>query len=354
KFLYDAQISSGHGDVACASCHFFGNFDNLAWDLGDPQGSFLDFSDAPWVTFAPLGPSTSGFDPQKGPMTTQTLRGLDGMEPFHWRGDRQNFQAFNHAFISLMGRGSELPVADMDTFTDFIKTVKFPPNPFRNLDDTMPTSITVPSQSGGGATATGNPNNGRTIFINNNLDANTFKCNTCHLLPSGTTDNLFNGSAEGESQDFKIPHLRNMDEKVGFDVIRPNLQSGNGANIGTADQRKGFGFIHDGSVSLTEFLAAPVFTSTTQQERDLFAFMLSFATETVPAVGRQQLVNSSNKSNSTVVTTITTLIAQAEAGTCDVIVKGTIGGVAKGYVYDKTTDHFLPDNTNEAPKTEAE
>src|SRR5213593_2274712 len=96
----------------------------------------------------------------------------------------------------------------------------------------------------------------------------------------------------------EIPHLRNMYEKVGFDVIRPNLQSGNASNIGTATQKKGCGFIHDGAVSLTEFLAAPVFTSTTQQERDLFAFMLAFPSGTPPAVGRQVTVDASNKSNS--------------------------------------------------------
>jgi len=353
KFLYDGQISSGHGDVACASCHLFGNFDNLAWELGNPQGSFLAFTDAPWVNFAPLGPSTSGFDPQKGPMTTQTLRGLENLEPFHWRGDRQNFQAFNQAFINLMGRATQVSSADMDAFTDFIKTVRFPPNPFRNLDDTMPSSMTVPSQSGGGATATGNPNNGSTIFANNLLDANTFSCATCHQLPEGTTRNLFNGNAEGESQDFKIPHLRNMYEKVGFTVIRPNLQSGNASNIGLSPQKKGFGFLHDGSVSLTEFLAASVFTSTTQQERDLFAFLLAFPTETVPAVGRQQTVTSANKNNSTVISTITTLIAEAGAGSCDVIVKGTIGNVAKGYVYDAPTDRFIPDAAQEATMTEA-
>jgi hypothetical protein len=287
-------------------------------------------------------------------MTTQTLRGLQNLEPFHWRGDRQNFQAFNVAFISLMGLANELPTADMDTFTDFIKTVKFPPNPFRNLDDTMPSAITVPSQNGGGATANGNPNNGRTLFTNNTLDGGVFTCNQCHLLPTSTTTNLFNGNLEGESQDFKIPQLRNMYEKVGFDVIRPNLQSGNGSNIGVTDQKRGFGFIHDGSVSLTEFLAAPVFTSTTQQERDLFAFMLSFATETFPCVGRQQTVTSANKNNSGVVSTITTLIAQAEASHCDLVVKGTVGGAETGYAYDKATDHFLPDSLLESPQTEAE
>jgi YVTN family beta-propeller protein len=354
KFLYDGQITSGHGDLACASCHIFGNFDELAWELGDPTGAFVPYSSAPWVNFAPLGPSTSGFDPQKGPMTTQTLRGLENLEPFHWRGDRQNFQAFNHAFIVLMGLSAEIPTADMDAFTDFIMTVKFPPNPFRNLDDTMPSSMVVPSQNGGGATATGNPNNGSTIFVNNLLDANVFSCNNCHLMPTGTTTNLFNGQNEGESQDFKIPHLRNMYEKVGFNVIRPNLQSGNGSNIGLSTQKKGFGFIHDGAVSLTEFLAASVFTSTTQQERDLFAFLMAFPTETVPAVGRQQTVTSANKSDSTVLATINTLIAQAEAGDCDLIVKGSIGGVAKGYVYDNPTNHFIPDDAAETPVTDSE
>ena len=354
KFLYDGQITSGHGDTACATCHIFGNFDNIAWELGDPRGSFVPYSQAPWVTFAPLGPSKTGFDPQKGPMTTQTLRGLKGQEPFHWRGDRQDFQAFNHAFIALMGLTNELPTTDMDTFTDFIMTVKFPPNPFRNPDDTMPTALSVPSQSGGGATVNGNPNTGRSLFINNRLDANVFTCNQCHLLPAGTTTNLFNGANEGESQDFKIPHMRNMYEKIGFDVIRPGLQSGNANNIGLPDQKRGFGFIHDGSVSLTEFLAASVFVSTTQQERDLFAFALAFPTETVPAVGRQQAVTSANKNDSTVVASINTLIAQAEGPNSDLIVKGTIGGVAKGYVYDKATNRFVADDLLEAPQTDAQ
>ena len=109
---------------------------------------------------------------------------------------------------------------------------------------------------------------------------------------------------------------------------------GNGSNIGLATQRRGFGFIHDGSVSLTEFMAASVFTSTTQQERDLFAFLMAFPTESVPAIGRQVTVTAASKGDATVASTITTLIAQAEAHGCDLIVKGMVGGVAKGWVYD--------------------
>jgi YVTN family beta-propeller protein len=353
KFLYDATLTSGHGDTACATCHIFGNFDNLAWDLGDPQGAFVPYSSAPWVNFAPIGPSTSGFDPMKGPMTTQTLRGLDGLEPFHWRGDRQNFQAFNGAFVGLMGRGTPLSTADMDAYTDFIMTVNFPPNPFRTLDDSLPASLTVPSQTGGGATAAGNPSNGQNLFMNVNVDGGAFTCNTCHAVPTGTTNNLFNGNLEGESQDFKIPQMRNMYEKVGFDVIRPGLQSGNADNIGTAQLKRGFGFLHDGSVSLTEFLAAGVFNMTTQQERDMFAFTLAFPTESVPAVGRQLTITSANKASGTVVSTAGTLVAQATAARCDLIAKGVLGGVAKGFVFDPGTQRFVPDSLAEPPVDEA-
>ena len=39
QFFYGG-FTSGHGDQSCASCHVFGDLDNLAWDLGDPTGDF--------------------------------------------------------------------------------------------------------------------------------------------------------------------------------------------------------------------------------------------------------------------------------------------------------------------------
>ena len=38
-FLYDTSFSSSHGDSSCASCHVSGDFDSLAWDLGNPDGA---------------------------------------------------------------------------------------------------------------------------------------------------------------------------------------------------------------------------------------------------------------------------------------------------------------------------
>src|SRR4051794_7810997 len=38
RFLYDATLSA-HGDSACASCHVFGDKDDLSWDLGNPDAT---------------------------------------------------------------------------------------------------------------------------------------------------------------------------------------------------------------------------------------------------------------------------------------------------------------------------
>jgi hypothetical protein len=83
RFLYDAAHTSGHGDDACASCHVFGDFDGLAWDLGDPFAPVVPNPNpmVPGITARP-------FHPMKGPMVTQSLRGLAGAGAMHWRGDR--------------------------------------------------------------------------------------------------------------------------------------------------------------------------------------------------------------------------------------------------------------------------
>jgi hypothetical protein len=37
RFLYDAAFTSSNGEASCSSCHIFGDFDSLAWDLGNPD-----------------------------------------------------------------------------------------------------------------------------------------------------------------------------------------------------------------------------------------------------------------------------------------------------------------------------
>ena len=139
RFLYDARTTSGHGDSACASCHIFGDFDSLAWDLGDPFGSLLNNPEP----LRQCGRGGQDFHPLKGPMTTQSLRGMAGAGPMHWRGDRTAgndpggdsldedgaFKKFNPAFVGLLGRNAELSPAEMQAFTDFILTLVLPAQP---------------------------------------------------------------------------------------------------------------------------------------------------------------------------------------------------------------------------------
>src|SRR5215470_5176251 len=40
-FLYDAAFTSSNGEASCSSCHVFGDFDSLGWDLGNPDGSVV-------------------------------------------------------------------------------------------------------------------------------------------------------------------------------------------------------------------------------------------------------------------------------------------------------------------------
>src|SRR5207302_3585449 len=40
--LYDAYNTSSNGEASCSACHVFGDFDSLAWDLGNPDDNVLN------------------------------------------------------------------------------------------------------------------------------------------------------------------------------------------------------------------------------------------------------------------------------------------------------------------------
>ena len=86
RFFYDATATSRHGDLSCATCHVFADTDGLAWDLGAPAGPRIDYPVK--IKNTGLLEPRQSLHPLKGPMATQSLRGLAGTAPFHWRGDR--------------------------------------------------------------------------------------------------------------------------------------------------------------------------------------------------------------------------------------------------------------------------
>ncbi len=320
RFLYDAAATSGHGDVACASCHLSGHTDGLVWDLGDPQGTFVPYADAPWVTFF-LAPSTQGFDPMKGPLATQSLRGLEGGAPFHWRGDRPDLLSFNVNFTELQRTAAPLPASDMADFATFLATIRVPPNPLRNLDDTLPASLVVP-RAGGGVT-TGDPGRGGAVFRSVGAIGNLITCDACHTLPTGSNNKVVN---EFGSQEIETPPLRQIRDKLDFGLGGP--------------QKRGFGVEHDGGRPLPDFLASNRFTLSPQDERDVLAFVLTLPGDVVPAVGRQMTIDAETGD---VVATLEVLAGQAAVGRCDLVAHGRVDGVDVGFVFDAATGRWLPD-----------
>jgi YVTN family beta-propeller protein len=317
-FLYDGGLSA-HGEASCASCHRNGHRDGLAWDLGDPKGTMQKVHSLVESTFHPM----------KGPMTTQSLRGILGTEPLHWRGDRASLAAFNPSFMTLLGGTRQLTDSEMADFQAFIQTLSYPPNPNQNLDRSYPDPPTGP-----------NATRGLGLFTSAPLDAGLISCNTCHnAVPGfgpGTNGIIVPGTLLRESQDFKIPQLRGMYQKVG-------MQNAPG------QQLAGFGYIHDGSIdTLLDFLREPVFTFTgDDQRRDVEAFVMAFDTGLAPSVGLQVTVGGANKTSASVMDRINLLMAQADAANCELVVKGIYGGVRRGFLY-VGGGMFQPDKQNDA------
>jgi hypothetical protein len=326
-FLFDAKVS-GNGGVSCASCHIDADMDMIAWDLGDPGGQMASNR----VVIAPgLPPVNSTFHPMKGPMVTQTLRGLRNMDPLHWRGDRTNFLHFNGAFDGLLG-GTILSTADIQAYRDYINTIVFQPNPNQNLDRTLPTSF-----------KNGNPRAGFTNYTVDQYQTG-LSCNTCHALPTGTARVIIPAAALQESQDFKIPHLRNIYQKMNFNP---------GTNVQSI---AGYGIIHDGiDATLFRFLSRPVFgqfANNTTIKNNIEAFVLCFDTGTAPAVGYGRTLTLANVDSTGASNDWNLLEAQAAVLTnIDLVVKGTIDGKYRGLLYQPSLGNYRLDSTNSAPLT---
>ncbi|MBU6378321.1 MAG: hypothetical protein KJS95_07280 [Gammaproteobacteria bacterium] len=327
--FYDAVLGSANGTVSCASCHVFGDMDQLAWDLGNPD----DRTQLNPNAYLPLSPRTTPrFHPLKGPMTTQTLRGMKGNGPLHWRGDRTGtsretvrgqtetleeaaFKEFNPAFVSLLGREAPLGAAQMQAFTDFAMQLAMPPNPVRALDN----SLTADEAAG------------RDIYMNFPITL-LGSCDNCHRLrPTAGqfgTNGLMTFEGGRITENFKIPQLRNVYAKAGMFGFSADGSAGTGAQI------RGFGFSNDGAVdTLDNFFRDPVFLfppPANDTRRQVIAFVLAFDSDLLPVVGQQ--VTWRPGAEAAVETRLTLLREQARTSSprpaCDLMARATVNGTA--------------------------
>jgi YVTN family beta-propeller protein len=216
----------------------------------------------------------------------------------------------------------------------------------------------------------GNAWTGFNDYVDGTFD-NPFRCVDCHTLPIGAGSTHFMNkfslpldsnftevplstlgnvhqvivSNDGTGQThIKVPQLRNQLDKEGF-FLDQGLVS-----------RAGFGLVHDGAVDgLARFLSEPAFQLDTDQRlADMMAFNLAIAgadfplllslagapTSAIPpaaedstahaAVGQQITINSPTP-GATALASINLLIALADEGKIDLIVKGLDAGDPRGW-----------------------
>jgi len=350
EFLYDAGSTSSHGDSSCGLCHVFGDTDALAWDLGNPDASVV--SNPNTFVNALLRPvGVAEFHPLKGPMSTQSLRGLENAGPMHWRGDRTGqsargnesleiaaFRDFNGAFPELLGRDGPLSSADMQKFARFALTITYPPNPIRSLDNSL----------------TASQARGLDTYMNKITTGDLFTCNACHTLDpaSGHFGTSGLSSVEGDdiSQEFKVPHLRNMYQKVGK---FGNVGRFSGTEGEFGPQVRGYGFMHDGNMdTLDSFFAGEVFlfdqnpTVNESMRSDVIDFVMAFESDMAPVVGQQ--VTLSGASDSDTEARVELLLQRAAVTSpraeCDLIAKGVFNNKVTGYLL-QADGRFISDTS---------
>ena len=398
KFLYDSHFSSGLGQASCASCHVDAKSDLIAWDLGNPAGTSTAF--APALRNCGFGLETPrechDYHPMKGPLLTQTLQDIIGHEPFHWRGDKLSLREFNPAFTGLQGRPSQITDSEMTQFQDFLATIHYPPSPYRNFDNSLPTSVDLSKHESFGKFADaggtpagaplppGNAVNGLDLYRTlpahisgpGGSPTRSNPCVMCHTLPTGLgADVTFVGDrltfpapgsgtfvdnapgANGERHlmitglgfgaalplqvnTLKVPTLRALYEKRGFALkSSPSLS--------------GFGYFQDGGDPLSKFIGRFPGVVNEQQMLDLMAFIMAFDGSDLPrgthqtleeppgplgkdahtAVGYQITFNGTNNSDSALLDKMSQILSMADAGNIAVVAQGILSTRQRGWAY---------------------
>lgn len=307
-FIYDTHLTSGTGHTSCASCHVDSRTDRLGWQLSDDNGTSISIPRASnSIPGNVVGTST--ISSNKHVMTTQTLIDIMEHPRFHWRGDKAEIDDFNGTFVNLMGRSSQITQTQMNKMKNFLRTLWLPPNPYRRIDNSRPSTVTLPD----GTTATSNR------VGNNTTNAlrgggNTNNCLACHSGQGNATRNF------------------GANPEIGSNIIAPALPALYD-KMGSTFGRTGFGFFHDGGSDL--FRAA--------RSREFLAEILTLEGPEGPLVGDEvrqaphagvgQQVTISGNGTSTQLNLLTQLINIANNSSwAELIAHVKINGKQRGFV----------------------
>jgi mono/diheme cytochrome c family protein len=243
-----------------------------------------------------------------------------------------SFKEFNPAFVSLVGRETELSAADMQSFTDFAMALTMPPNPVRALDNSL-----TADQQAGSTLFNGTP----TTLLGN--------CNACHTLQPASgrfgTGGLMSFEGGRVTDNFKVPQLRNVYQKAGMFGFSAGSGTATGAQI------RGFGFANDGSVdTLDTFFSDPVFTFPAPADRSraqAIEFVLAMDSDLLPVVGQQ--VSWRSGSSAAVEARLGVLKSQAlvtaPRAACSLVVRASIDGTALSGLFQSDGTWLMRDGS---------
>lgn len=301
---------SGAGTTGCFSCHQDARKDNLGWILAKFFG--IDESVA-------LTDPDPNWKDQKGVKTTQDLRSLPEVPPYHWRGEQLDLEAFNGAFVKLL-HGPALDERELALFKEYVFSTVYPPDPFQQMNRNY--------------TANG------LIGANAFMSSPTYNCTPCHALPTGTNAGItliLLGASGIQSLSDKTTQLRGNWTK--------HSDLANIINDTTQPEAlwpvTGFGFDSEGPLdSIAEFIN--FFFSFAPELTD---FITELDTGLAPATAYSERLTAATVAQ----TRLTFLIDQANNGNCDIAVRGRlrIGGVWQnvGLVWNRPSQLFVSDQT---------
>lgn len=323
--FYDASHSRD-ANASCATCHVEGRTDLEEWNLSNlPQDD-------------------------KGPLTTQTLAGIDRVRTFHWRGEQgSGLIDFNAAFDKLLG-GTPLdttPGGEFDQFRAFVLSIQSPANPNAAPRRVVSASFAPDPPVG---MVPGDPIEGQRIWFEEPRVAN-FTCNQCHNLPTGTNNDI---TTDGRGQAVEQGRLL----VTGFNelwrkdqaAVVPVTFDPNGTPGGTQlYSRTGAGLSHAGGINTLFDFADLILVQ--QEALDVHSFLHQLDSGMAPAVHEAILLDVSTVSSAG--RRITKyLLPQADKGNTDVAVFGTVelGGtpVELRWYYDSGSGLFHAEDTTVA------
>lgn len=316
EIFYDGHRSLKQ-NLSCESCHVEGVFDHLVWNLSDPLAD------------------------DKGVLFTQSLKGLEFTNPYHWRGERELID-FNPAFDGLLG-GAQLTAQEFEAFEEFVFGLQNPANPFEHpsrvvTDDRAITSFDFPTHAKLSAIK------GQRIYFDKpTIGSGT--CQDCHTLPTGTDNDFFPDGLKdtGHRNTFDNPAYNGMWRKE--QKTRVTVKE-----VGEAPELRaplGAGSSHSGlEEGVFEFNVDDGFTIPLQDREDVAHFVHQIDQGLAPAVHRAGLLSQESLDPAFFVTY---LIPQAKQRNCDIAVIGEVNfgaGVKRlRWTWDRGTGLFRSEDS---------